>query len=116
MGVGLLLGVFMVQAVIIAVIIVVLRAKLEGQLMDSALRHLATQPPSESKRITVVTSRTLPPPDAGRFQRAAVQGMGSAVQVVFTVDPLLQGGAVIRIGEKVLDHSLRDRLRRAFGR
>ncbi len=60
----------------------------------------------------VATAAELTPELRERIERALVQGLGGrSVRLSHRVDPSLLGGIVIRVGDKLVDGSVRTRLR-----
>lgn len=60
----------------------------------------------------VVTAHTLDDPTRQRLQAELSRVTGKSVQLFQKVDPSILGGAIIRIGEQVIDGSLRHKLER----
>ncbi len=63
-------------------------------------------------RAAVVTPLALAPEQAQRLQAALAGWLGSPVRLDARVDPDLIGGIVVKLGDRVLDASLRGRLER----
>ncbi len=63
-------------------------------------------------RATVTTAVELAPEDLARIERALGQSTGKRVRAQANTDPALIGGLVVRVGDRLLDGSVRTRLRR----
>jgi len=120
-----LLYVFAAQAIVIGIILVVLKGKLNDILIDSAVKQVQTgafvmdeavvNDPKPLKFI-ITTHKTIK--DSAREQLLKV--ITKAVQcphtVDFKIDAGILGGVIIQQDQRRVDCSLTDRLRQAFGR
>jgi F-type H+-transporting ATPase subunit delta len=68
------------------------------------------------ERAVVRTAVPLDDPTRDRIQQQLSQQTGKTVEMETEVDPSLIGGAVIRIGDRLIDGSTRTRLRQLRGR
>ena len=110
--------VVLVQIIAAGVVFAVLRAVLNGMLIDLALKHREVFRSEDGEapvdRVVIVSFRPLKDADARRARRAVDQRIRPAGPLEFQVERQLWGGVVIRAGSRVLDFSLRDRLKRAL--
>lgn len=60
----------------------------------------------------VVTALEASPAERTRFEAQAAAMAGRSVQVLFEVDPQLVGGATLRVGDRLVDGSVKGRLSR----
>ena len=105
------------QGIAIVIVMFVLRAVLNRMLIDLAVRHIEVWKFAEAKgisRILIVTHAPLKKPYVDRIQRALAGHFSSGAAAEFRVQKALLGGAVIHVGEQILDFSLKDRLTQAF--
>jgi F-type H+-transporting ATPase subunit delta len=68
------------------------------------------------ERATVRTAVALDDPTRNRIREQLAQQTGKTIEMETEVDPSLLGGAVIRIGDRLIDGSTRARLRQLRGR
>lgn len=68
------------------------------------------------ERAVVRTAIALDDPTRDRIREQLSQQTGKAIEMETEVDPSLIGGAVIRIGDRLIDGSTRTRLRQLRGR
>jgi F-type H+-transporting ATPase subunit delta len=68
------------------------------------------------ERATVRTAVPLDDPTRDRIREQLAQQTGKTIEMDTEVDPSLIGGAVIRIGDRLIDGSTRTRLRQLRGR
>lgn len=68
------------------------------------------------ERATVRTAVPLDDPTRDRIREQIAQRTGKTIEMETEVDPSLIGGAVIRIGDRLIDGSTRSRLRQLRGR
>jgi F0F1-type ATP synthase delta subunit len=112
------LNLFFAQVVVGAIVVVCLKKVLDGQLLEFAYRQIDYWKPQDQRspisEITLVTHKRLNVTQQERFRRITLKRLGAAVTVQFLVDRKIMGGAILRIGEKLFDYSLKDRLRQAF--
>jgi hypothetical protein len=123
-----LLMVFIGQVVVAFLVVVVLRAMLEKELIESAVRSLesrkrdraspfyipdpAEDVPLEKAEVKIVSYKKLHARYQKRIQRAVEDSFGRGVIPAYIVDKSILGGVVFHIGDKVVEYSLRDRLKR----
>ena len=114
-----LIYVFAAQAVVGAIVLVVLKKVLDNMLVDLALRQLDFFQRSTEKipasSLTICFYKTLRPQDAQRLQKILQTSFGPGVPTL-QQDRRLLGGIFFKIGDKELDCSLRNRLKQALGR
>lgn len=63
-----------------------------------------------SDRITVRTAVALAPEDRAEFEKSLARRFGPGYRVAFEEDPQVLGGVWLRVGDRVIDGSLRGRL------
>lgn len=63
-----------------------------------------------AREIVVRTAVPLTPEERAEFQRVLGQRFGPAYRVVFQEDPQVLGGVWLRVGDRIVDGSLRGRL------
>jgi len=105
------------QGIAIIIVMFVLKSVLNHTLIDLAVRHVEVWKFAEAKgidHILVVTHAPLKKEYAERIRRALARNFSSQVAAEFKVQRTLLGGAVVHVGEQVLDCSLKDRLAQAF--
>ncbi len=105
------------QGIAIIVVMFVLKGVLDKTLIELAVRHIEVWKFAEAKgidRILVVTHKPLKKDYVERVQKALAKNFSSQVTADFQVQKRLLGGAVIHVGEQILDCSLKDRLAQAF--
>jgi F0F1-type ATP synthase delta subunit len=104
------------QLIIAAIVVFVLKKKLDQILIDLAVRQAEV---TESQRkagaqvVTVVTHKSLIAKDQDPISRRLVKSFRTPVTVSFLSDPSIMGGVIIKFGNEVIDCSLRERLRQA---
>lgn len=112
------LNLFLAQIVIGLIVVICLKKVLDHQLLDMAYRQIDYAKPQDNPslviQVTVISHKTLSFKNHERFRRISVKRLGSAVKLDFVVDKKILGGAIVKIGEKVFDYSLKDRLRQAL--
>lgn len=117
MGSSIFLKIFLAQIAVAAVVVFFLKKVSDGQLLELAYRTIdywKTEPGQKPPQtVTLITFRPIPPKAKERFLKIAAKRLGQAA-MVFESDRSLLGGAKIKIGDKVFDYSLRDRLRQAL--
>lgn len=119
-----LLCVFVVQAIVITIILVVLKKKLDHILIEVAAKQIEAGAFAENVNLgdaaplafVVTTHRTIRDTDRERFLKVITRSVPRPHKVDFQVDAGLWGGVIIRTAVKAVDCSLRERLRQAFGR
>ena len=105
------------QAAGIGIVVAVLKGKLDRLLINSAIRHLelwetASDGPSV-KQVVIISHKTLRKKDQTRILSAVNQKMGRDVQTLFQVDGKIYGGIIVKIDGKMINLSVRERLRQA---
>ncbi len=108
------------QLFVAAIVILVLKAVLDNSLLDAAVKQFELLSPRvESAMIqeVVVTSRKpLPATMVRRVGQVVKRNWGEAPRVIYKIDKLMMGGVVIQFSGYVINYSLKDRLRQAFGK
>lgn len=115
---SLLLGVIIVQLIVIIFGVFILKFVLNNMLVDLAVRHIEVWKVSDAKnidRIMIMTQKPLKQIYVKRVQQALKRAFAENVHIEYKVQKALLGGAILCIGEKIIDCSLKDRLRQAFG-
>lgn len=115
-----LLLILVVQAAAVIGVMFVLKGVLNNMLVDLAVRHLEFYRPADEpkkiEKVQFVSHKPLKKILMDRARHAVQKNFSSAVTLEFSVEKNIWGGAVVRLGEQVLDFSLRDRMIRAFQR
>lgn len=118
MWLSIFLKLVLAQVVVGAIVVVCLKKALDHQLLDLAYRQIDCWKPQDPARpvnqIILTTHKKLGLKDRQRFQRITLKRLGESVGLTFTVQKDLMGGAVLRIDDRVVDYSLKDRLRQAL--
>ena len=113
-----LLGFFLGQIAVAALVVFLLKGKLDDILIESAVRQLeilSSEKKSSVKVITAVTSKNLSSANQERLKKAIVKQFGEAAMLSLQIDQSLLGGIIIKLGSDLIDCSLRTRLRQARG-
>ncbi len=117
---GILLIVVLAQIVVIVIIVIILKTLLDRKLIELAIRHLAfgkiEKESAVIKHLRVVSFPSLNQTHQEQIAQAIKKQFGSADNVNFSVDSRIMGGIIIKVNEKIIDCSLRNRLQEAFGR
>lgn len=97
------------QCAIAAGVVIFLKRRLEGELVEAALEKLYSVVPASGQ----VMVRSAAPLDAQVQSRirSLARRKSSDVNVVFQEDPDLKGGLVIEAGGQVLDFSVANRMK-----
>ncbi len=109
------------QLVVFVLGFIVLWGILNNMLADMAVRYIELWRTNEEdeeppvRLIHVISHRPLKPAYHERIRKALRKNFPSDLKIDFTQDAKILGGVVIRMDEKVMDCSLRDRIQRAFG-
>lgn len=105
------------QAAGIGIVVAVLKAKLDRLLMNSAIRYLELWDASSDgpavKQVVIISHKTLRPEDKTRILTAINQKMGRDVRAIFQSDGKIYGGLIVKIEGKIVNLSVRERLRQA---
>lgn len=105
------------QLVVAVIVVVILRLVLNNMLVELAVKHLEVWRTSKVKdidHILVLTHKPLKKSYVDRIIRAAEKNFYAGVAIDFRIKKSLLGGAVVQVGDQVLDCSLRGRLRQAI--
>jgi len=117
MGLIFLFQVLVVQAVLIAIIIFVLKRTLDKKLIEAAVIRLeGLDHLPDAGRVKVRSHRKVKSLYKERIEKAILKNFRAGTAAVFEIDRSLMGGVIIDAGGESIDCSLRDRLRQAFGR
>ena len=111
-----LIFVFLAQLVVCAIVVFILKKILDNILIDSAIRQLELCNQGKKSSIdalTVISYQNLNTKNQERITRAALKQFGETAKPAFTIDRSLLGGMVIKVGSRIIDCSLKDRLRQA---
>jgi hypothetical protein len=119
------------QAILAFVVVAVLRAMLEKELIESAVRSFESykkdraspfyipdptrDDSQEDVSLKVVSYKNLNARYQQRIRQAAENFFGRSINPTYLVDKKILGGVVFHIGNKVIEYSLRDRLQRMKG-
>ena len=103
------------QAVIIGSIVFFLRRKLFSGLQEETVHQFevlyAHELPSGLTEIEVVSCGDLPQTLRDRIAQSAAKKFGRPIEIKALKDPFIRGGLIIRAGAKVIDGSLRTKLK-----
>lgn len=105
-----------VQLVIAAIVVFVLRGNLNNLLVEMAMKQFELRIRDKSAPIpavTVISHKGLHEEIRGTIIKETSKNCGETVKPVFQVDKSLLGGIIMKIGSNIIDCSLRDRLHRA---
>ena len=113
-----LIIVFLAQAVIISIIVVVLKKKLDKNLIELAVRQLGSlkMEKGTTSPAVIITHRKLADKYKNQITQLVNEQAGSSERIDFQIDKGILGGIVLKIGTRQLDYSLKDRLQEAFGK
>lgn len=103
-----------VQLVIAAIVVVVLKGKLDKELIDAAIEQLVVLNGSDAQGSVRVVSSAVLQVSWRRHIEAAIKRKFPAVDVEFQEDVALKGGVVIKLPGQTLDFSLADRLKKIW--
>ncbi len=109
------------QLAVGGLILIVLAHTLNAMLSDMAVRYIELWHPNEDedepavRSVHVISHRALKAVYQERIRKAVSRNFPSDIQMSFSQDPKILGGVIVRMDERVMDCSLRDRIRRAFG-
>ena len=101
---------FIVQALVAAAVIFILKQLLDKELAEAALEKFQALGADKGSSAIVVRLGRLDPRIRSRFEELARRRFPRARLTVET-DPALKGGVLIIIGEQTLDFSVASRLR-----
>jgi F0F1-type ATP synthase delta subunit len=109
---GIVLTVLIVQCIIAAVVIFVLKHLLDRELMDAAMEKLQASDFFPAGAVTITSASSLDAQTQSRIQ-ALLRRKGD-VKIVFAKDPGIQGGLIIACADKTIDFSVANRLKNIF--
>ncbi|MFA5260085.1 MAG: F0F1 ATP synthase subunit delta [Candidatus Omnitrophota bacterium] len=115
-----LLKIFFLQIVAAAIVISILNVILDKTLIKSAIKQFEHfcqrfEKPS-APEIVVITGRPLAKAVSHHISHLVKKRFGDGVSVRYQIDKHLWGGIVIRWAGIVINYSLKDRVRQAFGK
>ena len=105
------------QVLVIGFIAIILKGVLNNMLLDLAVRHIDVWKLSETEnvdRIVVYTHKVLKQSRMDEFNKVSQRVFSSAIALDFRVQKFILGGAIVHVGKKIIDCSLKDRLKQAF--
>lgn len=111
-----LLMIVLGQLVVAGLVVFFLKKKLDHILIELGVRHLElldSQKRASVKVLAVITHKNLNLTDQDNIKRRLTKAFGSGLQLSFQIDPGLMGGVLIKLGDEVIDCSLRERLQQA---
>jgi F-type H+-transporting ATPase subunit delta len=79
-----------------------------NNVIEDLMRLSARVPEAHDARVT--SALPLTPEEKDAFRRRISRHFGSDVEVKFHVDPSIMGGAVVQVGDKVIDGSIAAKL------
>ena len=104
-----------VQVVIFLVVVYFLKKALHQNLINMAIHQFevmfAHQLDPAINKIEVMCFSQLPSGVKERIQQAVIKKFKKPVEVVFSMDKLIKGGMIIRVGKTTIDASLASRLK-----
>jgi len=112
-----LMAILVGQIIAIVFVMFVLKIVLDKMLIDLAVQHVEVWKMSEAKeidRILILTAKSLKQAYVERIKKATAKSFASNVVVDFQIQKSILGGAIIRVGEQIIDCSLKDRLQKAM--
>jgi len=109
---------FLAQLIIIAIIIYILKKILDRMLIDLAVTHFEYYHPGRQSTdpVLIISHRPLSGKDKARLDKAARKISVDPARLTYQVNKKKFGGMVIKTSDKMIDFSLRDRLRQALPR
>ena len=117
---SILLKILFWQVVVAAIVTGILKMVLDKNLIASAIKQFERicqhlDPPS-SLDVVVVTCRPLAKSVSEHLSQIVRNKFGETAVVRYQIDKLMWGGIIIRVDRTVINYSLKDRLRQAFGK
>ena len=106
------------QFIVIVFIIFILNVVLNKMLVDIAIKHLEVWRLSEGSdinQVVFVTHKPMTKTLVQRIHRAAKKNFSPTVLLDFQVQRSILGGAIVHVGDRIFDCSLKDRLSQAMG-
>jgi F-type H+-transporting ATPase subunit delta len=82
--------------------------KLLGDVIDDLMRLSARVPEARNARVTSAVPLTSE--EKGAFEDRIHKNFGDEVEIKFHVEPSILGGAIVQVGDKVIDGSLEGKL------
>ncbi|MCK5581924.1 MAG: F0F1 ATP synthase subunit delta [Candidatus Omnitrophica bacterium] len=128
-----LLKIFAAQVVLIALIVFGLKKLLDKILIDVAIDDIKYWQSKEKlaakialdeyeptvstpDEIIIVSHKPLKPRVQHLIRKEAIKQFGEEITFDFRINKVILGGVIIQAGSVILDHSLKERLSRAFAR
>ena len=105
------------QLVVAVWVVLFLKKKLDGILIESAIKqleYLGAEKKSGIKSVAAVTHKNLDLKNQEQLKRTVAKQLGATTVLSFQIDKSLMGGVVLKLGNQVIDCSLRDRLQQAW--
>lgn len=111
-----LLKVFLFQAVVIAIIVFILKALLDKQLVESAVHKFETVNPSSfepdlAQVIVITANGALNEQLKVRLDESLSKKFNRSINVVIQKDKRIKGGIIIKSQKLLIDNSLLSRLK-----
>ena len=111
-----LLWAFIAQIVAISFVVFVLKKILDHMLIDLAIRHLEYGQSKERRPvdlIVILTHRRLQEKYKQRIAQIIRKYCSQETQAEYRIQKDIMGGIIIKVGGRMIDYSLKDRLRQA---
>jgi F0F1-type ATP synthase delta subunit len=105
------------QVVAVVCVAFILKIVLNNMLIDLAARHIEVWKCSEAKgigRILIVIHRPLKKVYADRIKKAVERNFPVNTSLDFQIQRSIWGGAIVRVGDQMIDCSLKDRVLQAL--
>jgi ATP synthase F1 delta subunit len=106
-----------VQLVVAAIVVWALRSNLDNLLIEMAMKQFELRIRDKSTPISavaVISHKALNAESQTKISKETLKNWGETVKPVFQIEKNLMGGVIIKVGNNVIDCSLRDRLHRAW--
>lgn len=108
---------FLLQAMIAIVVLVVLWLLLEKELVTLAIEQLMQLDPGEARderEVTILAAKKIPVDFENRL-RAVIKDKFPQAQVIVIINKEILGGVVVQAGKVLIDSSLVNKLKRMWG-
>ena len=114
---NMLVKIFFLQMIIAVVVVIVLKVRLERELILQAMERLASLPVAQCAGVASVTILTAGAisPEFDRLLRKIVKEKFPSAQLEMVVNKAIMGGVVVQAGEVLVDSSLSNRLKHLWG-
>lgn len=104
------------QLVVIAIIVFILKQVLDNMLIDLSVSLFEVWRPEQkfSEPVYIISHRRLKDKYRSRLDKAAGRHSIETTRLQYQIDKKILGGIIIKAGHKLIDCSLKDRLRQAL--